>query len=182
MKKVWKKTCAAVCSAAMALSATSVAFAAEDAEQELRMQYGNALDIYANPTEDLYGDYSTNKYNNFSDMGAWHGYYLPEEDEIDIQGGFAGPVIVAEEYPVNLSGAFSKLEITKADGTVYSYEDAKASGVYYPGKLVQTYDFEDITVNMELIFGSDRTALIKTEIVNKTEEPVELKLKWNGDM
>ena len=56
MKKVWKKTCAAVCSAAMALSATSVAFAAEDAEQELRMQYGNALDIYANPTEDLYGD------------------------------------------------------------------------------------------------------------------------------
>ena len=47
MKKVWKKTCAAVCSAAMALSATSVAFAAEDAEQELRMQYGNALeDVY----------------------------------------------------------------------------------------------------------------------------------------
>ena len=71
MKKVWKKTCAAVCSAAMAISATSVAFAAEDAEQELRMQYGNALNIYANPTESLYGDYSTNKYNNFSDMGAW---------------------------------------------------------------------------------------------------------------
>ena len=182
MKKVWKKTCAAVCTAAMAVSATSAAFAAEDVDQELRMQYGNALHIYANPTEDLYGDYSTNKYNNFSDMGAWHGYYLPKEDEIAIQGGFAGPVIVAEEYPVNLSGAFSKLEITKADGTVYSYEDADASGVYYPGKLVQTYDFEDITVNMELIFGSDRTALIKTEIVNKTEEDVELKLKWHGDM
>ncbi|MDO5600998.1 MAG: trehalase family glycosidase, partial [Lachnospiraceae bacterium] len=41
---------------------------------------------------------------------------------------------------------------------------------------------EDITVNLELIFASDRTALIKTEIVNKTEEPVELTLKWRGEM
>ena len=171
-----------MCSASMVISVPSVAFAAEEAEQELRMQYGNALDIYANPQEDLYGDYDTNKYNNFSDMGAWHGYYLPEEDEIDLQGGFAGPVIIAEEYPVNLSGAFSKLEITKADGTVYSYEDAETSGVYYPGKLVQTYTFEDITVNLELIFASDRTALIKTQIINNTEEPVELTLKWHGDM
>lgn len=182
MRKIWKRACAAVCSATMAISASGVAFAAEDAEQELRMQYGNALDIYANPQEQLYGDYDTNKYNNFSDMGAWHGYYLAEEDEIDLQGGFAGPVIIAEEYPVNLSGAFSKLEIEKADGTVYSYADAEASGVYYPGKLVQTYEFEDITVNLELIFASDRTALIKTQIVNKTEEPVELKIRWHGDM
>lgn len=182
MKKIWKKACAAVCSATMAVSASGVALAAEDAEQELRMQYGNVLNVYADPQEELYGYYSTNEYNNFSDMGAWHGYYLAKEDVEDLQGGFAGPVIVAEEYPVNLSGAFSKLEIAKADGTVYSYEDAEATGVYYPGKLVQTYEFEDITVNLELIFGSDRTALIKTAITNKTEEPVELTLKWHGNM
>lgn len=182
MKTGWKRTCAAVCAATMALSASGMAFAAENAGEEVRLKYGNVLNVFANPKEQLYGYYSTNEYNNFSDMGAWHGYYLPQAGVEGIQGGFAGPVIVAEEYPINLSGAFSKLEIKKADGTIYSYSDATSTGVYYPGKLVQTYDFADITVHLELIFASDRTALIKTEIANKTEEPIDVTLKWRGDM
>lgn len=42
------------------------------------------------PEPDIYGDYSTNKYNNFCDMGAWHGYYLHPQDATDAYGGFAG--------------------------------------------------------------------------------------------
>ena len=34
-------------------------------------------------------------------MGAWHGYYLHKKDAKNLYGGFAGPVIIAEEYPVN---------------------------------------------------------------------------------
>ncbi len=185
MRKNWKNLCAAVCAAAMTASVAApvsgLALAAEEAE-DLQLQYGNVLNVYADPKEQLYGYYSTNEYNNFSDMGAWHGYYLPKADAADIQGGFAGPVIVAEEYPVNLSGAFCRLEVRKDDGTVYDYADAEATGVYYPGKLVQTYEFEDITVKMELIFASDRTALVKTEITNKTEEDMELSLVWRGNM
>lgn len=181
MNRIFKRTCAAVCCTAAAL-ALSVGVCAAEESVDLREQYGNVLNVYADPQEQLYGYYSTNEYNNFSDMGAWHGYYLPKTDAADIQGGFAGPVIVAEEYPVNLSGAFSKLEIADADGNVYDYANAESNGVYYPGKLVQTYDFEDVTVNLELIFGSDRTALVKTEITNKTEEPKELALTWRGEM
>lgn len=48
--------------------------------------------------------------------------------------------------------------------------------------LVQTYEFDDLTVDLRLIFGSDRTALVRTEITNKTEEPMELTLRWKGDM
>lgn len=130
----------------------------------------------------MYGYYDTNEYNNFSDMGAWHGYYLADADAAQLQGGFAGPVIIAEEYPVNLSGAFSRLEIADAEGNIYSYDNAEGTGTYYPGMLVQTYEFDDLTVDLRLIFGSDRTALVRTEITNKTEEPMELTLRWKGDM
>lgn len=180
MKKMWKKVCAAVCCGAVTLSLAPGAFA--EGTEDLRMEYGNVLDVTANPKEQLYGYYDTNEYNNFSDMGAWHGYYLADADVPEQQGGFAGPVIVAEEYPVNLSGAFSRLEITDSEGNVYSYADAEGTGVYYPGMLVQTYEFEDLTVQMELIFASDRTALVRTDITNKTEDPKELTLKWRGTM
>ena len=49
------------------------------AEAQNRIEdFANVLDITADPGEIIYGAYSTNKYNNFSDLGAWHGYYLHE--------------------------------------------------------------------------------------------------------
>lgn len=61
------------------------------------------LNVTVYPTEEIYGDYQTNKYNHFSDLGVWHGYYLPKQENKDLLGGFAGPVIVAEES-VELGG------------------------------------------------------------------------------
>ena len=181
MNGMQKRICVLTCCAAMTLSMASGALA-EGTAADLRMEYGNVLDVTADPKENLYGYYDTNEYNNFSDMGAWHGYYLADADAAQLQGGFAGPVIIAEEYPVNLSGAFSRLEIADAEGNIYSYDNAEGTGTYYPGMLVQTYEFDDLTVDLRLIFGSDRTALVRTEITNKTEEPMELTLRWKGDM
>lgn len=181
MNGMQKRICALTCCAAMTLSMASGALA-EGTAADLRMEYGNVLDVTADPKENLYGYYDTNEYNNFSDMGAWHGYYLADADAAQLQGGFAGPVIIAEEYPVNLSRAFSRLEIADTEGNIYSYDNAEGTGTYYPGMLVQTYEFDDLTVDLRLIFGSDRTALVRTEITNKTEEPMELTLRWKGDM
>lgn len=145
-------------------------------------QFPNVLNVYADPGIVLYGTYSTNKYNNFADMGAWHGYYLHEEGATHLYGGFAGPVIIAEEYPVNLSGAISRLEITDTAGNVYDLTKAQAEGIYYPGRLVQTYELDEITVIMELVYGSNRTAVIRTSIENKTDMDLELHLQWTGDL
>ena len=144
--------------------------------------YGNVLNVFANPDEVIYGTYSTNKYNNFSDMGAWHGYYLAESGADNLVGGFAGPVIIAEEYPVNLSDSISQIVISDTDGKVYDLKNAKYEGVYYPGKLVQKYEMSDFDLTLELIFASNRTALIKTDIKNKTSEPLNLSIKWVGDI
>ena len=42
-------------------------------------EFANVLDVSASPTERTNGVYDTNYFNNFSDLGAWHGYYLPEK-------------------------------------------------------------------------------------------------------
>lgn len=184
-KALWKKVLSLSCAAAV--TATTIIGAAgtmqvKAADMSRVEDFANILNVYANPEEVLYGTYSTNKYNNFADLGAWHGYYLHEKDATNLYGGFAGPVIIAEEYPVNLSGAISKIVISDKDGNVYDLAKAKAEGTYYPGKLVQTYELDAFKVKLELVYGSDRTALIRTTIENKTDADLELDIAWTGDM
>ena len=47
---------------------------------------------------------------------------------------------------------------------VYDLADAEATVNAYPGKLVQGYAMEDIDLKLELLFVSDRTALIMSLI------------------
>ena len=53
-------------------------------------QFANILDLSANPTEETNGVYETNKFNHFSDLGAWHGYYQPAKDNKKLLGGLLG--------------------------------------------------------------------------------------------
>lgn len=145
-------------------------------------EFSNVLDLSARPTKQTYGPYSTNYFNNFSDMGAWHGYYQPAKDAKKLLGGFAGPVIFAEEYPVNLSDSINKIVI-KNEKTKETYDLSQSRYIdtaSYPGKLVQTYDMGEFMLTLSLIFVSDRTALIQTEITNQTEEELKLGISWQG--
>ncbi len=204
-QKLWKRFISGVCAAAltigviqpsgtepMQVNAAPVTNTIED--------YANVLDITATPTEYIYGDYSTNKFNNFADLGAWHGYYLHDSEATQLYGGFAGPVIIAEEYPVNLSDAFSKIEISdKKTGYVFDLANFDAKQTYYPGKLVQTYEdavyitddrtkAASIRLTLELIYVSNRTAMIRTTIENLggddtasyTYPDLDLNIKWTG--
>lgn len=135
-------------------------------------EFANVLDISASPTERTNGVYDTNYYNNFSDLGAWHGYYQPEKSKKELLGGFAGPLIIAEEYPVNLSASLNKLTVkNKKSGEQYDLSQSNRIDLsYYPGRLEQTYELDDIIIHLSLIFVSDRTALIQTNITNSGKE------------
>ncbi|MGL5328040.1 MAG: hypothetical protein ACRDD7_02145, partial [Peptostreptococcaceae bacterium] len=87
--------------------------------------YKNVLNVQADPKVAINAEYSTNEYNPFSDMGAWHGYYLPQYEATDLYGGFAGPLIVGEEYPVNLTDSISKIKIVNKE-TKKEYDLTKA--------------------------------------------------------
>ena len=147
--------------------------------------FGNVLDVTADPKEKIYGTYSTNEYNNFSDMGAWHGYYLHQKTATDLYGGFAGPVIIAEEYPINLSDSINKINLEKVTAQGNEKIDltkATTNEVYYPGRLEQTYDLAELTLKLKLIFGTNRSALIETKIINKTNNDLKLNLSWDGHL
>ncbi|EGT3599751.1 LPXTG cell wall anchor domain-containing protein [Clostridium perfringens] len=146
--------------------------------------FRNVLNVQGNPQVNLNDSYSTNVSNSFSDMGAWHAYYLPEKGATNLYGGFAGPLIVGEEYPINLSDTISKITLTNSDtGEVYDLSKAKNIMFdFYPGKLVQTYELNDFNLKLELIFATNRSALIKTEIENKKNTDLNLNLEWSGNI
>lgn len=188
VKKVLKAGICSLCTVAV-VAGSIPAIPAMQAEAESGVtveDFGNVLNIFADPGDNIYGlhtatNYSgTNNYNNFSDMGAWHGYYLHDLEATDLYGGFAGPVIIGEEYPVNLSDAISKIVVSDKDGNVYDLTTSKVDAVYYPGRLVQSYEFDEFILKLELIMGTNRSAVIKTSIENKTENALELQLKWEG--
>ncbi|CQR45810.1 Glucosidase YgjK precursor [Paraliobacillus sp. PM-2] len=147
-------------------------------------QFANLLDLSANPTKEAHGVYQTNKFNHFSDLGAWHGYYQPAKDNKNLLGGFAGPLIVGEEYPVNLSASINRIQIVNKE-TNEQYDLSRSEHIdfsYYPGRLQQSYELGDITLDLSLIFVSNRSALIRTDIKNNSEETVELAISWQGSV
>lgn len=146
------------------------------------MDYNNSINIFANPTIEVYDENLNNKYNIFSDRGAWHGYYLP--DNKDLYGGFPGPLIIAQEYPINLSKNISKIIIEDLKkGKVYDLSlSNKVELKYYPGKLYQKYDLKEITIELELIFISSRSSLIRINIKNKEKDIKNLKIGFEGEL
>lgn len=155
-----------------------------------RKSYSNILNIHGNPKEYTYfkpiketDKSGTNYINSFIDLGAWHGYYQPDVKEYKLYGGFAGPFYIAEEYAVNLSNSFNKISIENAV-TKERYDLAKSEATfnYYPGKLEQKYVLKDFTLKLELIFISNRSALIKSEIINTSGKELNLNLNWIGNM
>ncbi|MEG0307013.1 MAG: trehalase family glycosidase [Clostridium sp.] len=140
------------------------------------------LDISSDAEIKLYDSTGNNKSNAFSDMGAWHGYYNLNVDRTELYGGFAGPLIIAEEYGANLSDCISKIIIKNSDtGEIYDLSSCSdKSFKYYPGRVYQKYNMNDITLVLELIFVNKRTALIKTTIKNTSERKIMLKVMWSG--
>ena len=87
--------------------------------------------------------------------------YLKSNKEL--LGGFAGPLIIAEEYPVNLAASLNKLTVKIKTGETYDLSQSNRMDLsYYPGRLEQIYELDDLTIHLALIFVSNRTALIQT--------------------
>lgn len=146
--------------------------------------FGNVLNIQGRLTDTPYGYYQVSDFNTFMDMGSWHGYTLPTLENKEVLGGFAGPTILfeasAETIAINLSDCFGKIKVKK-NGEEFPLSGAKPTIQAYPGKLVQTYEFKgNFKLNIELIFTTDRTALVKTQITNLGNEIAEFEIEWSG--
>ena len=178
-KKVYKKISLLMAACMTAGMMGSVNVQAESLYTQ--EDFANVLDVTARLDETAYGYYETDKFNIFSDMGAWHGYHLHTLDDVDTYGGFAGPHIIGQDIGMNLSDCISRLKLKKADGEEIDLTDARTYTAYYPGKLMQYYEERDeYKVTLELIFASGRTNYVRTTIENYSDEPLVLDVAWDG--
>ena len=145
--------------------------------------FPNVLDVTATLDNVPYGYYETDRFNVFADMGAWHGYHLHELENLESYGGFAGPHIIGGDIGMNLSSCINRLNLEYEDGTKIDLSSARPYMAYYPGRLLQYYeDRGDYKVTLELIYTSGRTNYVRTKIENLDDEPITLKLSWDGEV
>mgnify|MGYP000125907685 CR=1 FL=1 len=136
-----------------------------------RNKFPNVLDVRTHIT-----DTSNVATSFFSDLGAWHAYALPERKED--YGSFIGPLLMDIDGKW-LGNDFSKLQISESGREI----DLTSSTVkldYYPGLLQQEYITANLKVLIQIIFVSNRTASLKTSIINLSGTERKLKLKWTG--
>ena len=148
-----------------------------DKVKDLQEEMANVLNIQGIPQ----GQYELEPFG-FSDLGAWHGYALPDIDSTSYYGGFSGPLTM-KMWGQWVSKNLCQLELTDASSmTAIDLSKAKAELNYTPGKLEQTLDLKQLSIKLSLIFVSDRSALIKTQITNKSEQSQSLFVGWKGEL
>lgn len=127
---------------------------------------------------DKYGNQNTNP---LFDLGSWQGYLQPKT--ASYFGGFTGPMIIAQEYPINLATQLDKLSIVNNEtGQHYDLSTSDYQFNTSPGELYQKYALNDLTLTLQLNFVSSRIAVIQTIITNTTDDPLSLALKWQGSL
>ena len=131
-----------------------------------------------------YDSYKNQKYNPLFDLGAWHGFLLPNEKSA--LGAFTGPLIITQEYGLFIAEKLEQLnvELNSVNGETKKLDFSQAKQQQYstPGGLYQRYDFEKLSVELELRFASNRTALLVTKLTNNSSSTQELLLSWQGTL
>ncbi|WP_421210980.1 alpha-glucosidase [Aeromonas enteropelogenes] len=152
------------------------------AKPEQAVQYKDVIDRRGTPTQFRdFDSYSNLKYNPLLDLGAWHGFLLPASD--NEWGGFTGPMVISEEYSLFFASELDKLTLSDESGRPYPLTAASKQEIYaIPGALVQRFEFEPFTLELELRYGDARTALIRTRLQNHTDAPLTLNLNWQGEL
>lgn len=98
----------------------------------------------------------------FSDLGAWHAYALPERAADN--GSFIGPLLMDMDGKW-IGNSFCKLFLSE-NGKQIDLSKANATTHYFPGLLQQQLEIDGLRILMELIFVSNREAMIRTSITN----------------
>lgn len=128
-----------------------------------------------------YDEYGNQHFNPLFDNGSWHGFLLPSLPQA--YGAFTGPLIIAEEYSLYLADQLEQLSLfNQTTKQPFKLSEAKVTVQSLPGKLQQHYQFDPFSLQLELSFVNNRTALVTTTLINHTDKPLELTLSWQGKL
>jgi len=131
-----------------------------------------------------YDSYKNQKYNPLFDLGAWHGFLLPNEKSA--LGAFTGPLIITQEYGLFIAEKLEQLNVELnsevGESTKLDFSKAKHQQYSAPGTLYQRYDFEQLSVELTLRYASNRTAILVTKMTNNSTSRQKLALSWQGTL
>jgi putative isomerase len=149
------------------------------------LHYKNIIDRTGTPKRHKdYDHFQNQKFNPLFDLGAWHGFLLPNENSA--LGAFTGPLVITQEYSLFIAEKLEQLHISinetdKAPRNL-NFSTAKHTQYSSHGILYQQYDFNELSVKLTLRFTSNRTALVETHILNKNDKSLTLQLSWQGKL
>lgn len=162
-----------------------LSFSLSAAQKIEKFKFNNLIDRTGTPKQHKdYDSFANQKFNPFFDLGAWHGFLLPNEKSA--LGAFTGPMVITQEYGLFIAEKLEQLQIsiteTNNKRRNLALSQAKHTQYSAPGLLLQRYDFTELSLILSLRFTSNRTALIETQIINKLETPLALQLSWQGSL
>lgn len=140
--------------------------------QAQREQYPDVLDLRTKVQKPRAIEASV-----FSDMGAWHAYALPESPED--YGGFTGPLLMDMDGKW-MSNSFSRL-LLSSDGVEVDLQTAQSRIHYFPGMLEQEFETNELKITLQLIFVSNRKAMVRTSVENLTDQDRTIKPVYKGE-
>ncbi|BDA17224.1 hypothetical protein KAM353_30960 [Aeromonas caviae] len=86
-------------------------------------------------------------------------------------------------YSLFFASELDKLTLSDESGRAFPLTSASKQALYaIPGALVQRFEFDPFTLELELCYGDARTALVRTRLINHTDAPLTLKLNWQGEL
>ncbi len=134
----------------------------------------NTLDYTANPASPF-----DRTALAFSDQGAWFAYGFPTEKKNF--GGFSGPYLMTQENGMWCSPVLSQLVLLDSiTRQPVDWADFNVQQRSYPSHLEQVFSNAKYEVLQTLFFYSENTALIHTNIRNKSEQTASLIPMWKG--
>ena len=167
---------AVTCLTASCLNHGSVPAETDSGNHYLQAQFVDILDIKGVPR-----DPKEMKPFSFSDLGAWHSYSLPAEDDRQSYGSVVGPFLMSQGNGIwQGKNLFKARLIDRQKGEELDLADSKPVINYQPGKLIQKYDLDDLSISIDLIFVSSRSALIDLSVSNKTNVATPIEVGFNG--
>ena len=148
-------------------------FAAVSCKKEIA-PFSNVLDLKNSPS------YPTDEgLNAFFDLGSWMGFALSDDKT---KTGFVGPYLLGLEHGVWASNNFASLDLISKNKNSLLTNLNHSEQEYFPGRLENQLQFEDINLVSNLIFTSNKSLIISTTITNNRNQNLKFTPQWKGEI
>ncbi|MCB0478982.1 MAG: trehalase [Crocinitomicaceae bacterium] len=139
---------------------------------QISMNDVNLIDYSADPET-----YFDSTLSVFTDRGAWFGFSYPTKPEH--YGGFVGPYLLAEKNGTWLGTNTCQLVIEDfTSKRVVDWSGFEMKTTSFRSHLIQMFESVEFRIIQTLMYTSTRSAILYTQVQNKTNRPKTLKFKW----